>query len=504
MKYVDNFLNKITMYKTVLYGLLVITACAFVASFFGFIFYTPLDLLYSFVILFFICYITNFVISFTFNIAVNIESQYITALILFLILKPLSSLEELKVFLIAGVVSMASKYVLAIGKKHIFNPVAIALVITGLLGYGSAFWWVGSSVLLVPVAIVGFLVLRKTQRFTMFTAFAAAAVVSIIGMNLFRGFSVFEALTFAILSGPLLFFGAIMLTEPLTTPTKNKFRIIYGVFVGLLYGLQWKFGPVGSSPEMALVIGNLLSYALSPRARLVLTLVQKNALSKDVYDFVWKPDKKLVFRPGQYLEWTMPIYGGDSRGNRRYFTIASSPTEAHIHLGVKFYENPSSFKKKLLAMNEGETLVASQLSGEFILPEDRNKKLVFIAGGIGVTPFRSMAKYMFDMQDKRDAVMFYSNRTPKDIVYRDFFENCRNLGLNTIFVVNELEGEVVSRVLRQGFITPELIMKEVPDYKERAFYISGPRGMVTAFEKTLSELGVKKSNIHTDFFPGFV
>lgn len=492
------------MYKTVLFGLLLITASAFIASFLGYIYYTPLQLLYSYIALFLVCYITNFVISFTFRIAVNIESQSITALILFLILKPISSLNELKIYLVVGVISMASKYVLVIGKKHIFNPVAIALVASGLLGFGSAFWWVGSSVLLVPVAVAGFLILRKTQRFTMFSVFVLSSVVSIVGMNIFRDFNPFEALTFAFLSGPLIFFGSVMLTEPLTTPTKNKFRIIYGVFVGLLYGLQWKFGIFSSSPEMALLIGNILSYALSPRARLVLTLVQKNLLSKDVYDFVWKPDKKLLFKPGQYLEWTMPMYFGDSRGNRRYFTIASSPTEAHIHLGVKFYEQPSSFKKQLLDMKEGETLVASQLSGEFTLPEDRNKKLVFIAGGIGVTPFRSIAKYMFDMQDKRDAVLFYSNKTTRDIVYRDFFEDCRSLGLKTIFMVNDLEGAPFTPILKQGFITSELITTEVPDYKDRVFYISGPRGMVTSFQKTLSELGIKKSNIKVDFFPGFV
>jgi len=504
MKYVDNLLNKITMYKTALYGLLFISASAFVASFLGFIFYTPLDLLYSFIILFLICYITNFVISFTFNIAVNIESQFITGLILFLILKPISSLEELKVFLIVGVVAMASKYVLAISKKHIFNPVAIALVIASLLGYGSAFWWVGSSALLIPVVIFGFFLLRKVQRFSMFAAFVVTSLVSIAGYNLFKGFDIPEALTLAVLSGPLIFFGAFMLTEPLTTPTKNKYRIIYGVFVGVLYGIQWKFGIVSSSPEIALVIGNILSYALSPRARLVLTLVQKNLLSKDVYDFVWKPNKKLDFAPGQYLEWTLPMYVGDSRGNRRYFTIASSPTEAHIHLGVKFYDKPSSFKQKLMEMKEGETIVASQLSGEFTLPEDRNKKLVFIAGGIGVTPFRAMAKYIFDTQDKRDVVLFYSNRTPKDIVYKSLFENCRNLGIRTIYVVNDLDGEVLAPDTVLGFIDPELIIREVPDYKDRIYYISGPHGMVNSFEKTLSELGVSKNNIKVDFFPGFV
>jgi ferredoxin-NADP reductase len=296
-----------------------------------------------------------------------------------------------------------------------------------------------------------------------------------------------------------------MLTEPLTTPPKKKMQIIYGAIVGVLLGSSFEYGILYSTPGLALVVGNIFSYIVSPKAKLVLTLIKKNQLTKDIYEFIFKTDKKLAYKSGQYLEWTLGHKSPDMRGNRRYFTIASSPTEEEIKLGVKFYDNSSSFKKKLLSMNEGETIVASQLAGEFTLPDDNNKKLVFIAGGIGVTPFRSMVKYLVDKKEKRDAVLFFSNRTQVDIVYKDLFSEAeREIGLKTIYAVNDLAGASLDGNMRVGFVNEEMIKKEVPDYADRMFYISGPHVMITAFETTLSKMGVKSSNIKTDFFPGFV
>lgn len=296
-----------------------------------------------------------------------------------------------------------------------------------------------------------------------------------------------------------------MLTEPLTTPPSKKFQLVYAIIVGLLFGAQFEFWRIYPTPGFALICGNLFSYFVSPRFRSTLTLKDKKSLTKDIYEFFFKSDVKIDYKPGQYLEWTLGHDNPDQRGNRRYFTISSSPTEEDIKLGVKFYDNSSSFKKRLLVMNIGETMTASQLSGEFIMPEDKSKKLVFIAGGIGVTPFRSMIKNLIDKNEKRDIVMFFSNKTPADIVYRDIFDEAKEkIGLKTIYAVNDLAGSELLPDMRLGFINEEMIRKEVPDFAEREFYISGPHVMVTAFESTLNKMGIKSGDIKVDFFPGFV
>ncbi|TSC70450.1 MAG: hypothetical protein CEO12_384 [Parcubacteria group bacterium Gr01-1014_46] len=505
MKYIDNFLNGITMYKLVLYGLMILSAVSVALGFIGLLPFSGLSLIYSLFTLGIVCSITNNIFAGIFKVQTNSESYLISALILFFVTFPIESMFDFKMLVLVAVLAMASKYILVIKKKHIFNPVAISLVILGLFGFGVGAWWVGSGVMFIPVIVLGFLVLRKLRRFSMFFAFFVTAILSVGIVGFLNGYGILGILKEIFTSWPVIFFGSIMFTEPLTTPPTKKLQISYGALVGILFGMQFHVGTLYSSPELALVIGNIFSYLVSPRARLVLTLKQKNKLTADVYDFVFNSPEKLNFKPGQYLEWTLGHKKPDIRGNRRYFTIASSPTEESIILGTKFYPNPSTFKQKLLSLNTGDKLIASQLSGEFNMPEDTNKKLVFLAGGIGVTPFRSMAKYMLDKKERRDIVFFYSNKTPEDIAYRDIFDTAnREVGWKNIYVVNESGTNTDLNNMRTGFITGDMITKEVPDYKDRMFYISGTHGMVSTFETTLQKLGVPGSQIKTDFFPGFV
>jgi len=287
-----------------------------------------------------------------------------------------------------------------------------------------------------------------------------------------------------------------MLTEPATAPTKKSFRAIYGALIGFLSAF--------AQYETALIIGNVFSYIVSFKYGLALHLKEKKQIaSAETYEFSFVPDRKINFRPGQYLEWTLKHRGADSRGARRFFTIASSPTETEIKLGVKFYSGGpstglragSTFKKELIRLLPGAKLSAGRLAGDFTLPENKNKKLVFIAGGIGITPFRSMIKYLIDTNEKRDIVLLYSNKTESEIAYREIFEEARGkFGLKTVYINND----------KDGFIDGKTIMREAPDFKERCFYISGPHSMTEAFKHTLAGLGVHRSQIKTDFFPGYV
>jgi ferredoxin-NADP reductase len=502
MKYVDNFLNGITMYKLVLYGLFILTGLSILFGFVGLVPFNGLHLIYTFFTLTIVCYTTNELFGKLFKVQLNTESSSITALILFLIVFPVSDVASLKTVALAGFIAMASKYILAINKKHVFNPVAISLVILGLFGSGIGAWWVGSMSLLIPTAILGFLVLRKVRKFQMFVVLLVTAIISIFITRYSSGVDPLVLLKEIFTSWPILFFGTMMFTEPLTTPPSKKLQFGYAFIVGSIFGMQLHWGSLYTTPELALVIGNIFSYIVSPRARLVLTLLRKDKLTSDEYDFVFKSSDKLSFKPGQYLEWTLG-HNADSRGNRRYFTIASSPTEENVILGTKFYPNPSTFKQKMLSMKEGEGMIASQLSGEFTMPDDKSKKLVFIAGGIGVTPFRSMAKYMLDKNENRDIYFFYSCKTMDDMAYKNVFDEAERVGWKNIYVANENKNTLLPNH-RVGFITSDMLVKEMPDYKERTFYISGTHGMVTMFEDNLKKLGIPRNQIKVDFFPGFV
>src|SRR5581483_2115564 len=213
-----------------------------------------------------------------------------------------------------------------------------------------------------------------------------------------------------------------------------------------------------------------------------------------IYDFVFNSPEKLMFEAGQYFEWTFGHKNTDTRGNRRYFTISSSPTENEIRIGVKFeQERSSSYKREMLNMKPGDKIVVGNLAGDFTLPKNQNKKLAFIAGGIGITPYRSIIKYLLDSKEKRDIVLLYSEKNKNQMVYKNIFDQAKALGVKTIYYETEIKGH----------ITKEVLKEKIPDYKKRTFYISGSNKVVTSFEKILSNLGIPYSQIKTDYFPGY-
>jgi len=205
------------------------------------------------------------------------------------------------------------------------------------------------------------------------------------------------------------------------------------------------------------------------------------------------------------MEWTVPHKHPDARGNRRYFSIASSPTEGTLRLGVKFYPGGSSFKQALFSLDDQISIVAAQISGDFTLPRDKDRKLVFIAGGIGITPFRSMIKYLLDKNEKRSIIVFYSNKNADEIIYNDIFARARNeLGIKFVYTLTDRDSVPPNWRGKLGRIDENMIRSEVQDYHDRTFYLSGPHLLVTSFEGVLKNMGIKKEKIKTDFFPGFV
>lgn len=504
MNFIDAFLNKITMYRLVLYYLILLVVLAALAAFLGLLPFNGIMFLATVLFVLTVAWLTNTIFGYFFETTTNVESVYISALILTLIIPPMGSFHDIGFLFWAAVWICASKFILAIDKKHLFNPVAIAVFITSMTLGQSANWWVGNGTLFVPVLIGGLLIMRKVRRTFLVLSYLIAALISIAITGLMKGSDLLELGQKTLLYSPLLFLGFVMLTEPFTTPPRKLGQIFYGLVVGILYNSHLHIGTIYTTPEAALLIGNIFSFFISPMSKRMVALREKITVAKETFDFVFTPNKALAYLPGQYIEWTLPEKKTDSRGNRRYFTLASSPTESDLRIGVKFYPQPSAFKNSLNQLKIGDKMMAGNLAGDFTLPKDPTKKLVFIAGGIGVTPFRSMIKYLVDKNDKRIITMFYSNKTRDEIAYVDVFNSAaQKLGIQTIYTLSDLPTIPADWKGERGFVTKEMIQKYVPDFKERTFYLSGPHGMVAAFEKTLDQMGVPRIQIKTDYFPGF-
>ncbi len=444
------------MYRLMLYYLIILVAAAAVV-------FRSVNIIFEALFLVAFCYLVNKIFSKIFSAPTNFESFAITALILSLIVGP-----TLNFFLliIVATLAMASKYLLVINRRHLFNPAALAVVLSAIFLHQTASWWVGTDAMAIPIILGGLLVLKKIRRFTLALIF----ILSYLVLN--------PTSFFSVPSSPILFFVFVMLVEPLTSPVITRHQIIYAIFVAVAF----KFLPVPYSLELSLILGNALAYLLAPTGRFLLQLEHQLPLSESAHALYFQPDKKLSFLAGQYLELTLPHPHPDSRGVRRFFTIASSPTEPEVMITSKFVAGGSTFKKTLLAMSKSQKLFANGPAGEFVLPKNPYIKLAFVAGGIGITPFRSMAKFLADREEKRDIVLLYAASSDQDFLFKDLFPKA-------IYKVGHLEEEDVKR--------------GVPDYKQRLFYVSGPEPMVEATTKILREQGIPPWRIKRDFFPGY-
>lgn len=468
------------MYRLTLYVLISLVIISALESQLGILFFNAPDIILQALYLVIACNLANKILSKLFGAVTNIESALITALILSLIVGPLNLFRNFGFLTFLAFVAMASKYLLAFKQRHIFNPAAASIVITTIAGGLGASWWVG-NLPLVPFALLGgILILAKIKRFTLALTFLAFYFI-LGGSNTVNTF----------LYSPIIFFTTIMLIEPSTSPVETKKQLSYAALVAISLFFYQKTLRVPYTFELALLTGNVFFYLVSKPFRAVFTLKEKRQIANQTYALSFRPNIALDFKPGQFMYWTLPHKEADARGVRRYFTIASSPTEKTITVAVRIPENPSSFKKALKNLKKDDEVVAMDIAGEFVLPEDKSLPLVFIAGGIGITPFASMAKWMMDKKEIRDIVLLCSNSLEEDISLKDIFDKAKIVGIKTHYIVTE----------RDGYIDEKMIKEKVPDWQNRLFYISGSQPMVEAFKKMLAKMGVRK--LKTDLFPGY-
>jgi ferredoxin-NADP reductase len=217
----------------------------------------------------------------------------------------------------------------------------------------------------------------------------------------------------------------------------------------------------------------------------------------NVKSFRFPRPTKLNYRPGQFLFITLRANGKELK---KHFTFSSSPTEQnYIEFTKKLSDSAFSINLKKIAKDDWARIDAPYGKFTFI---GEYKKIALLAGGIGITPFRSICRYCTDKQLKTRITLIYGNLTEKDIVFRREFEDMQkqNRNLKCVFTINEANGDWKGSI---GFINGEMIKKEIPDYKERVFYLCGPPAMVKALKGIINQLGVLSNQIRVEYFTGY-
>jgi ferredoxin-NADP reductase len=246
-----------------------------------------------------------------------------------------------------------------------------------------------------------------------------------------------------------------------------------------------------------------MSDASPPAPRQILRFRASSVETHDVRTFRFDPPGgTFEWQAGQNLVMTIPGLE-DPRGATRPFTISSSPTEGGV-VAVSTLVRDSPFKTHLAKMKPGDTVENEAIEGAFVLESGR--PAVMIAGGIGVTPFRSMLRYAVDTRLEKPLVLVYSSKTPEDIVFRAELEEFsrRNHAIRVLHTITRPEQARESWDGRKGRIDAELLREAMRGVRHPLVYIAGPPGFVAEARRLIDEeLHVSKEDIRTDEFEGY-
>lgn len=235
-----------------------------------------------------------------------------------------------------------------------------------------------------------------------------------------------------------------------------------------------------------------------------LTLANRRRETHDIETFMWRVEDgaKPDFKPGQFLKWTLRDDNPDERGNWRYFSISASPTEQYLKFSTKFNPEGSSFKKRVALMSPGDSIEGFGPLGSFVLPETTEKPLVLVAGGIGITPFRSMLKYMTDQQIPQAVTLIYACRSDQDMAFHEELMGwvTARPDWRLIYVLSTPSQTISTET---GRLSGERVLSLAGGHEGKLFYFSGPEPMVKElYEQALAQ-GLPPEQAKTDYFPGY-
>ncbi|UZX03840.1 oxidoreductase [Arthrobacter sp. CDRTa11] len=513
----DTVLGRFTMYRLILLVLAALAGYSLLLNALGWLTFGIPEMLVHLALCLGLTYSSNRGLAVLFHVRPHSESSLITGLLLYFLFWPTLVPVDMAGVALACVLASASKYALAWRGRHIFNPAALGAFVTGLTGLNIATWWAATPAMLWLLVPGILLVLYRTRKFLMAAVFTVAAT-SIVAVELLQsGMTAAMALWQPLAQRPVLFFVGFMLTEPLTLPPRRWQQLVLAAVVGVLFAVPYNFGFVANSPELALLVGNLLAFMVGQRGGLRLRFIGARPLTPTTTEFAFEPSRPVRFRPGQYMELDLPHAKSDGKGRRRVFSLTSAPDAGAVKFGVRTAEPLSAAKKVLLSLEPGDTVTATSVGGDFVLPRDPQTPVLLIAAGIGITPY--LAHLASGAAQQRDIVLLLLARNAEEIAYA---EELKNSGAKILarladgsapppFITdagtitgsrmdsgNGASGETAARGSRLDAASLQAL---VPDIGEREVYVSGSPASVASLRGAAKKAGARR--VHVDSFAGY-
>jgi ferredoxin-NADP reductase len=232
-----------------------------------------------------------------------------------------------------------------------------------------------------------------------------------------------------------------------------------------------------------------------------MTLVDRQLIATDTMAFWFEPnDGYFEFRAGQHVDlvFAHPRQGGEN-DNFRTFSLASCPQEKKSIM-VAMRMRKTIFKTALQGAALGTKFVVSRPRGSFTLHKDPTRPAVFLAGGIGIAPIRSILQHAAQERLEHKLYLFYSNRNANDAAFMEELESLGAQNNNFIFVPTVTGHGTIAWLYEKGHINHEMLKRYLVGFNGPVYYIAGPSGMVTAMTSLLSSAGVSEDDMKTEEF----
>lgn len=230
-------------------------------------------------------------------------------------------------------------------------------------------------------------------------------------------------------------------------------------------------------------------------------LLKKEEIANDTVAFTWEKPEGFEFKAGQNGDFFLiDPPETDDEGNKRTFSLVNAPHEGDIVTATRMRD--TAFKRVLKDLPEGTEVKFDAPYGDYTLHKTESTPAVFLIGGIGVTPVRSMIADATHNKTDHKITLLHANKTPEDAPFADDFKELSEENPNFTFVQVFDEVPEVSDA-ESGHIDADMLKRHVEDINAPIYYLSGPEGMVKAMRAMLVEAQINEDNIKTEEFSGY-
>lgn len=236
-------------------------------------------------------------------------------------------------------------------------------------------------------------------------------------------------------------------------------------------------------------------------------LIKREEIADGTMAFRFEKPQGFEFKAGQFMEVALlNPPETDAEGNTRAFSIADAPSEPDLMIATRMRD--TAFKRVLKTMPLGIEVQIEGPFGNFVLHNNISRPAIFLIGGIGITPIRSIVVEAAAQKLSHKIFLFYSNRQPKDAAFFEELKNLETKNLNYKFIptMTDLPSQTSPSEVWEGekrYINAEMLKKYLGDLQGSIYYSAGPQSMVAAMRKLVNSMGVDDDDIKTEEFSGY-